>query len=238
MPSRWTKRARTAATTRRDLGVRGVAFIVAQRLLRPPVGHVEWFVVLEHPPSEPRPMGDDGEIRWARPDEVDLLTSLGRDAAKVRGRLAQGDRAAILVRNGALIGHLWCRWAIYDEQGMLILLRPSETWVYDGEIEPGHRGARLYPRIFTAAAGALAATGTDRMLSGIDYVNGASLRSARARGSMAIGSIFMVRLLGLSLRREDWFGSVRWRLYMHRAPMSIPPSDAARRRPVPVRPRR
>jgi hypothetical protein len=237
MRSRWRKRARTALATRRELGMRGVAFVVAQRLMRAPHFHVEWFVVLEQPPSTPRPMDPDGDVRWARPDEVELLASLGRDPDEVRRRLARGDQAAVLVRDGALVGHMWCRRQTYDEQGMLIQLRPPEAWIYDGVVDERFRGARIYPSIYRAAAEALAASGTDRLLSGIDYVNGPSLRSARARGARAIGSIFMVRVLGLSLRREDWYRFVRWRLYLHRAPMAIPPRESTQPRPVPVGPR-
>jgi hypothetical protein len=183
-------------------------------------------------------MDPEGDIRWAGADEVELLASLGRDPAEVRRRLALGDQAAVCVRDGSLVGHVWCRRGIYDEQGMLIQLRPREGWIYDGEVDPRYRGARIYPRIYRTAAGALAASGTDRLMSGIDYVNGPSLRSARSRGAMAIGSIFMIRVLGLSLRREDWFSWVRWRAYLRRAPLTIPPAGSTLPRPVPVRPRR
>jgi hypothetical protein len=44
----------------------------------------------------------------------------------------------------------------------------------------------------------------------------------------------MIRILGVSVRREDWYGRVRWRV--HRGPSDLrPPSaETARRRPLPT----
>jgi hypothetical protein len=80
----------------------------------------------------------------------------------------------------------------------------------------------------------LASSGVERLLSAIDRLNTASLPSARRRGGRAIGSVAMVRILGVSLRREDWFAEVRYRVHRGRRDLVPPPVETARRRPVPV----
>jgi GNAT superfamily N-acetyltransferase len=174
-------------------------------------------------------------MRWAGPREEDLFASLGEDPEVIRRRRGRGDMAAVVVRGGRLVAHVWCRRGSYDEQGMIVQLGEREAWLYDGFVAPDRRGEGIYPALVRAVSAALAAAGVDRLLSGIDHLNQPSLRSARSRGAVAIGSITMVRVLGLSVRREDWFGSVRYHVHRGTAPLVIPPRADSRRRPVPMR---
>ncbi|HTI32075.1 MAG TPA: GNAT family N-acetyltransferase [Miltoncostaea sp.] len=217
-----------------EVGAGGVLVLAVQRALPRRLVHIEWFVVQELLAAVARPMPSDGDIRWATPDDDALLASIGGDVAVSRGRRLAGDAAAVCIRDGRLAGHVYLRSGRYDEQGMIVRIRDDERWIYDGVVAPDMRGAGIYPRLVRTVSEDLAARGVVRLLSAIDRLNIPSLRSARRRGGMAIGTVLMVRVLGVSIRREDWFGRVRWRV--HRGPRDLhtPSVEVARRRPLPT----
>jgi hypothetical protein len=216
------------------VGPRGLLVLGAERLLPRWLVHVEWFVVMELLTTTPRRMPADGDVRWATAGDDDLLASLGGEPGEVRRRRASGDAAAVCVRDGRAAGRVHVRAGVYDEQGMVVRLRDDERWLYDGVVAPEKRGAGVYPHLVRTVAEDLAASGVGRLLSAIDRLNAASLRSARRRGGVAIGSVAMVRILGVSLRREDWHGEVRHLAHRGRRDLVPPSARAARRRPVPV----
>ena len=163
-----------------------------------------------------------------------LLASIGGDVAVSRARRLAGDAAAVCIRAGRLAGHVYLRSGQYDEEGMIVRLREAEQWIYDGVVAPDMRGVGIYPHLVRTVSEDLATRGVVRLLSAIDRLNIPSLRAARRRGGTTIGEVLMVRVLGVSVRREDWHGRVRWRV--HRGPCDLhPPSvETARRRPLPV----
>jgi hypothetical protein len=231
---RWQRRRRTARRVLGEVGAGGVLVLAAQRALPRRLAHIEWFVVQELLPAAARPMPPDGDVRWATPDDDALLASIGGDVAVSRARRLAGDAAAVCVRDGRLAGHVYLRSGHYDEQGMIVRLRDDERWIYDGVVAPELRGAGIYPRLVRTVSEDLAHRGVLRLLSAIDRLNVPSLRAARRRGGTAIGAVLMVRVLGVSVRREDWHDGVRWRV--HRGPCDLhPPSlETARRRPLPT----
>ena len=176
--------------------------------------------MLEHrndPAGEP-----DAAVRWATLDDLPGLLAGGRSAPQLRERFARGDRVAVL-GDGDVIGYAWYRAGLYDEQGILFHLGSGEVWGYDGWIAEGARGRGNAPRLLRGASRALAAEGVTRVLLSVDNANEASIRATRAGGRVPIGSIWMLRVLGVSLRREAWIGTrPRWALYRG-ARSSAPP---------------
>ena len=210
---RWRRRLGTARRLRRTAGVRGVAFLLLQRSAPSPWIHPEWFTVLEHE-TRASAAGDlDGRVRWGGPGDLPALLAGGRDEATLRARFARGDRVAIL-DDGEASGYAWYRTGEYDEQGIIFRLGPGEAWGYDGWIAEDARGRGNARRLLRGASRALGAEGVTRVLLSVNNTNGPSLRATRASGRVPIASIWMLRVFGLSVRREAWEGATpRWSVY-------------------------
>jgi len=220
-PPRWRRRLGTAAQVRRRVGLRGVGFLVLQRVAPSPWIHPEWFVVLEHD-TRTAGAGEADGMRWGTPADLPLLLAGERDERLLRERFERGDRVAIR-GEGELVAYAWYRRGVYDEQGILFPLGPGTVWGYDGWVAERHRRRGHYTGMLGAVSRALAAEGIDRVLLGIDHLNEASLGASHAGGRVPIGSVWMLRVLGLSLRREAWRGQrPRWRLYRGRLPVALP----------------
>jgi len=219
---RWRRRVETARQVRRTVGVRGVAFLLLQRTAPSPWIHPEWFVVLEHATRTAGPDDEAGDLRWGTPADLPELLAGERDDETLRARLARGDRVAIL-GDGELVGYAWYRRGEYDEQGTLFRLGRREVWGYDAWVAERHRGRGHAPRMLRGISRALAGEGITRVLLTVDHLNEPSLRAMRAGGRVPIGSIWMLRVLGISLRREAWDGvRPRWSLYRGARPATIP----------------
>ena len=123
-------------------------------------------------------------------------------------------RQVAILDDGEATGYAWYRAGEYDEQGIIFRLGPREAWGYDAWIAEGARGRGNASRLLRGASRALAAEGVTRVLLGVDNVNEPSLRAACASGRVPIGSFWMLRLFGLSIRREAWEGArPRWSVY-------------------------
>lgn len=210
---RWRRRLETARRLRRTAGLRGIAFLVLQRTAPSPWVHPEWFIVLEHETGLVADGHGDAVVRWGTPADLPALLAGERDEATLRRRFAHGDRVAFL-GDAEVLGYAWYRTGEYDEQGIIFRPAPGEVWGYDAWVAEDVRGHGHGRRLLSAASRALAAEGVTRVLLSVDNVNESSLRATRAAGRVPIGSIWMLRILGVSLRRESWEGArPRWSVY-------------------------
>jgi RimJ/RimL family protein N-acetyltransferase len=225
---RWRRRLATASSVTRRLGPRGVAFLLLERAAPSPWMHTEWFVVTQ---AELRGDPFDAPVeglRWGSAEDLPEMLRFGRDEALLRERLAHGDRVAIRVKD-RLVAYAWFRGGEYDEQGIVFRLAPGELWGYDVWVDEEHRSRGYGPRLLRATSRALAAEGFTRLLGTIDHLNEASLRASRWAGYAPVGSIWLLRVLGVSVRREAWEGRrPRWSVYRGAAPIAVPGSEPSR----------
>ena len=218
------RRLDTLATAYRRRGVRGVALVVAEALPDSLLG-AEWFALFETDGGATAPARPPGvTVRWATRDDLDLLTSLGRSRDELVARFEAGDRVCMALRDGGPVGYFWFRADSWREGDVEFAIPHGEVWGYDAFVAPHARGGGIHPRMASWAARELSGAGVRRYLSGIDYTNEPSLRSAAARGARRIGSILVIRMLGLAVLRERWEGRGRpaWRLYRRRRGTTVP----------------
>lgn len=214
-----------------ELGVPGVAVRTVQRTVPRRLLHVEWFLVVETLPSDIRePLGDAlPGVRWAEPADAAAIGRLARGTAVVAERFARGDRAAILVEGDRVPACVFVRGGAYDETGLRFPLASDERWFYDAWVTPSHRGRRLHSRLTQAAADDLAGEGVRRVLSTVDHLNRASVRSLRHRRSRAVGEALVIQAGGVTLSGvRCGLGRRSWRLHRGarstRVPAVVAPS--------------
>lgn len=222
---------RTASRLRREIGLRTVGYLALRKALASGLGVAEWFVVLEQgtpPPVRAR----DLEVRWATRDDAPLLTGFGQPRAEIDARLAAGDRALVAIRpgDGSLVGYTWYRSARWDESGAEFRLAPHEVWGYDLDAEPSLEGRRLLGDLGYVGMAMLEPEGVRRTLAAVDVANRGVMRAFLRRGGSVVGVVALVRIAGLSLRRERWRGGVaRWRCYRGSLPVDLPGIDVPAR---------
>jgi predicted GNAT family acetyltransferase len=146
------------------------------------------------PRQEPIPK-DCVEFRWAKAEDIVLLESqFGEKVTSTR--LSYGHRAAILVKDGKLIGAaFFATRGYYDiDTGTRVTLSFDETWIYGAWIQRRHRGQGLYSLLLRGAADDLRFRGVRQMLFAIDLLNVRAKRIHRSMGAVPIGKIYGVRL--------------------------------------------
>ena len=210
-------KSRTTSAIRivRESGLPGLAFVVGRVVLHLPVGHVEWFAVMEteHDPSVPRL-----SPTWITdPADAGYLATLHGHPDDHAQRLVDGVRCAALTDGSdRLIAYLWVTsgddW--YDN-GVQIILDMDEVWAVDCFVAKESRGQAIHSRLFMGVMDQLQNEGIRTVVSGVDLVNTKSLRSAAKRGAHRSATVMMVRLgpYALSCVRyasEHW--RRRWRL--------------------------
>lgn len=204
-----------------ETGPAGVAVRVVQRVVPRRVLHVEWFLIVETLPGvDPAPLGGSlPTLRWAGPADVAAVGALARGARVVSERLARGDRCAIVDEAGRVSACVFVRSGAYDETGVRFPLAADERWFYDAWVAPAERGRRLHSLLTQAVVDALARDGVRRVLSTVDHLNRASVRSLRHRRSRAVGDALVLQTAGITVsavRMGD--GRRSWRV--HRGPRS------------------
>lgn len=214
------RRLATLRLIRAEVGRRGLLALAVGRLLRPPLGHLDWELVIL---NEHRPRPGAMPFRWAGFEDVGLLTAFGRTPAEIRRRLGRGDRCALVEEAGALVAYAWfVPHGTWDEDGLLVRLAPDQVWTYDVEVARAHRGRGISPHLRRAAVADLGRQGMPRAFSTIDRLNLASLRASAKSGRPVAGLLkVMVGPLGV-VRIDDRRGRARWRVFLHALPARIP----------------
>lgn len=226
--ARLRERLSTLSAAHRRLGLAGAA-VVALGALPGTALAAEWFALFETGGACAAGVGALAvTVRWGGREDVELLTALGRTRTEVEARFDAGDRVCLALRQGEPVGYFWFRADSWREDDVEFVIPHGELWGYDAYVAPHARGQGIHPRMATWAAEQLAHHRVPRYLSGIDYVNAPSLRSAATRGARQIGSILVMRVLGLAVLRERWGeASPSWRVYRRRrgTTVAIPAAD-------------
>lgn len=207
-----------------ELGPAGVAVRALQRVVPRRVLFLDWYALYESWSARPGTPIEDGVhgARWASPGDAPSLAALVNSAEVVAGRLAGGDRAALVEQDGRPVAQLFFAQRLYDENGLQYITGDDVWWVYDGYVAPAARGRRLHGRLFCAALDALGSPGHPvRGVSAIDMLNVASRHSADRRGSRVIGRVLALTVAGFTLSGVRWVGErTRWRV--HRGAREVP----------------
>lgn len=188
-------------TILREQGPAGVSVRVVQRFIPRRLLHVEWFTIMETLPQPGSPALQDAipGARWADGSDAERVGRLVRGEQVVAERLAAGDRAAIIERDGDVLAHVFVCRDRYPGTGLDVRMGADECWLYDGWVHPETRGQRLHSRLIQATVDDLGRQGVRRALSTIDHLNRASVRSAGRRRASRIGDALVVETLGRTL---------------------------------------
>jgi ribosomal protein S18 acetylase RimI-like enzyme len=151
-------------------------------------------------PLAGRPMRGGGELRWAGPREHELLGRFGHSRATLEARLGRGDRAYVMLEGDELLGYVWFRGGLYDDDGLGIRFRmePGEVWLYDAMVARGRRGRGLYATLLRAAAAALGNEGLARIWVAVESANRNSLEAHLRAGAEPLHTLHLVRALGVT----------------------------------------
>jgi hypothetical protein len=139
--------------------------------------------------------GSFGTIRWAGDNDWALL----KMGCKLTDRrLAEGDRAVILLVERKLIGVLWIATGEYRDwdTGLQIELEPNQAWMYGAWVHRQFRGKKLYSQMIQFVSGELLRAGQSEMLFAIDWSNGHSQYIHSSYGAVRVGKMFGIRMFG------------------------------------------
>jgi predicted GNAT family acetyltransferase len=142
------------------------------------------------------------EFRWATTQDIALLEAqFGEELTSTR--LSYGHRAAILVKDGKLIGAAYfATRGYYDiDTGTRVTLSFDETWIYGAWIQRRYRGRGLYSTLLRNAAVDIRHRGVRQLLFAIDLSNVRAKRIHRSMGAVPIGKIYGVRLAKYNIYR-------------------------------------
>lgn len=203
-----------------EVGASGVAIRAVQRVVPRWLLLVEWFAVLETWVTPGGGLDSVAGAAWATPEDADDMSVLVRDADTIRERLAAGDRCALVRRDGEVVAHIFFTQRPWNESG-LVFAYPSDTWwELDAYVREDHRGRRLHTALFAAVASELARDGRVRVISTIDVLNTASLRSASFRGARVIGTALVLKGPRGHLSRCHWLAE-RSAMKLHLRPRTV-----------------
>jgi len=170
---------------------------------------------------------NEKEIRFARPDDVDLLASArrasphGKPKEVWEDRFRRGVVTSVLERNGELVGYC-CQWAgeYRHRKWIRYLPSPGDTWTIDIWVVPGERGRDIHGRLKRFALAERVEAGYVRALAMIEFSNKRSLRASAKSGGKRLGLILYVRLLRFTLVRAR--GVLRLGRWSEVRPLTLP----------------
>lgn len=207
-PSLWGR----FRTTYRQLGFARTMTYTADRLLRalsPAYGlYLYQFVAqpLADRPRLPPTRGKAFSFRLLDAPEP-LLDALGRPAAVIAQRFAQGTRCLAALKEERLVGCIWFarKHFMEDEVRIDYQLPPdgSCVWDFDVFVTESERAGFLFPKLWDAFDGQLKADGVILTLSRINSLNQHSLASHRRLGASDCGWAMILRLKSFELMVSD-----------------------------------
>lgn len=155
--------------------------------------------MLPETPADPESFAD---IRWAVEDDNEAMEALGFSREELAARRRRGARAAILERNGRVLGHEWWQVDNYSEDPWLSLkLEPTDVWYYGLFVDPSMRRQGVGTRIKDFMDAESIAAGCRRALGVVIVTNIIAMRAQQHRGFAPVGHVTFVRILGLALVR-------------------------------------
>jgi hypothetical protein len=194
----------------REVGPVGLARLILRRLVPAHYFFVARFVLfdLQTDPDSVAP----SLVRWAEPDELELLSSFGHGHDTLRDRFDRGDCVCVLIRDHQLASYAWFRAGQFEEPdlGTRFRIGQDEIWLYDAMVAPRLRGQGTYPIFLRGAAALHAKRGLCRILVQVNSANRNSLRAHRAAGCLPIAQFSVLRLFGYSRVQDPRRGGACW----------------------------
>ena len=132
-----------------------------------------------------------------------LLLALGRPAAVIAQRFAQGAQCLAALKDEQLVGCIWFVRGHYAEDEVRVdyWLPAGDAYVWDFDVfvVDSHRLSLLFPKLWDAFDALLKAEGVVYTLSRINSLNQRSLASHRSLGAADCGWAMFLRLLSFEL---------------------------------------
>ncbi len=145
-------------------------------------------------------------------DTERVLHSLGRPAAVIAARFAQGAQCLLATREGRLAGCIWFAAGMYaeDEVAVDYVLPARCVWDFDVYVAPAERLGFLFAGQWDALDALLLARGLRCSLSRVNALNRHSLASHRSLGAVDRGWALFVRLGASQLMLSGLAPYVAW----------------------------
>lgn len=129
----------------------------------------------------------------------------------LRTRIDRGENADILERDGEVVAYRAFVTDNYEQSNWIrYKLAPGDVWVSHVWVQPYLRGRRIPLQLREFAADRQVRQGYKRYMSNVDALNRNSLRGNRRHGGEHCGSIFYVRLSGLTFARINGKARLGW----------------------------
>ena len=142
-----------------------------------------------------------------------MLIATGASPKTARGWFEHGGRVAVIERAGKVLAYYAVRVKHHDEYDWLrIDLSPADIWTQVTWVAPEWCGRGLYPTVRSFALSEYANAGYNRLFAVIDVLNRNSIRASTKRGSVILGRMGFVRVLGFTVVcfgrsvRLGWWG--------------------------------
>jgi len=142
------------------------------------------------------------EFRWATAEDTPLLEKRFGERVTLR-RLSYGHRAAILVKDGGLIGAAYFASRSFRDvdTDTRIILSFDENWLYGAWIHRKYRNRGNYSRLLRHAGEEVRHRGVRGLLLALDMLDVRTKRIHRRMGATPIGRIYGVRLANYNAYR-------------------------------------
>jgi len=146
----------------------------------------------------------DGEIRWAKAEDFELLAEFG-DGARVRKAFDLSHRIVVAIRDGKICGWIWFATSFLDNHDWLrLVLEKDECFAVDVLVDTTFRRQGIALRMLHFAYSELERDGYRKVWGLVDALNQASL-AAYKESNLGAGRVFYARLLGLTFLRIGGF---------------------------------
>ncbi len=132
-----------------------------------------------------------------------LLEALGRPAAVIRDRYAQGARCLAASKDGRFAGCIWFVVGPYEEDEVRCRFEPlplgQRAWDFDVFIAEPFRGTLVFPKLWTETAKLMQTLGVQQTLSRISAFKPESLAAHARLGARVIAQASFLKLWGLEI---------------------------------------
>lgn len=163
--------------------------------------HAKGFVIMAVEPHESlTSQAEAFSVRRATSDDLDLLSHCGYPQSILADWFDRGARAWLIEGERRLLACYWLdgneRYYLYD--WLVIKSAPKEVWVLWWWVARSHRKQELAYEVRRAGVLEYADAGFTQMLGAVDMLNHNALRGCEKMGCKAVGSLFILRILGLT----------------------------------------
>jgi hypothetical protein len=158
--------------------------------------------IIPEPDEGPRGLA----LRWADPDEIDLLLRVRHRRRAFRASFAAGHRCVVGLLDGEPATVEWVEITgahVSTANGYSLDLPPASAWILGSFVRPDMRGQRLFARHTRCLAELLMAEGVQQGYCAVEVDNPASRRAHLQAGYEGLYQFHVLRLLGVT-RHKAW----------------------------------